>query len=198
MLRPNLQTGRFYDLARVFYPLLEPSLKARRQRLIRMVNEASAGELLEIGVGPGTHLRDYERHRVTAIDVSAGMLETAARRAGPDVTFHQMDGEELTFPDTSFDCVVMSHVLAVTETPERMLAEAHRVLRPGGRLFVLNHETPVNALRHWDRVLSSLGRMCHIKSVFHLDEVPGYDRFTQITRERVGVFGYYAITVLEK
>lgn len=99
-----------------------------------------------------------------------------------------MDGEDLAFPDESFDYVVLCHVLSVTADPARMLAEVHRVLRPGGRIFVLNHETPVNAWRHVDKALRPLAGWLCFRSWFRLGEIPGADRF-QLERLETGRLG---------
>lgn len=199
LLEANQRTGRFYDLTRPLYPLIEPFLRSRRRRLIGMVNEHPPGDLLEIGVGTGTHLGSYAEHRVTGVDVSAGMLAAAARRGtASGAELRLMDGERLAFPGGSFDYVVMCHVLSVTADSGRMLRESHRVLRSGGRLFILNHETPRHALRHWDRMASCLAWLLRLRLWFRMEEIPGWENFSKVRRESCGLCGYYTITILQK
>jgi SAM-dependent methyltransferase len=77
---------------------------------------------------------------VTGIDLSAGLLEIAARRLGPAVLLRRADLEEpLTFAGGSFDLVVASLVLHYLEDWVPTLSEFHRVLAPGGRLVISTH-----------------------------------------------------------
>ena len=59
----------------------------------------------------------------------------------------QMDGENLQFPDCYFDYVVLSHVITVVDDPEKLLEETYRVLKPNGKIFILNHFTPKNSVK---------------------------------------------------
>jgi len=100
------------------------------------------GRVLIIGAGTGLDLEylpsDLE---VTAVDVTPAMLrrlEARARSAGRRVTIRVMDARRLDFPDASFDGVVMHLILAVMPEPARGLAEAARVLKPGGRVAVFD------------------------------------------------------------
>jgi phosphatidylethanolamine/phosphatidyl-N-methylethanolamine N-methyltransferase len=52
-----------------------------------------------------------------------------------------MDALDLTFPDNSFDYVMAFHTVTVVPDPIRMLAEAKRVCRPGGKIVIVNHFT---------------------------------------------------------
>jgi phosphatidylethanolamine/phosphatidyl-N-methylethanolamine N-methyltransferase len=65
-------------------------------------------------------------------------LEHRAVGAGQPVTTRIMDARQLTFPDSSFDAVIMHLILAVMPEPERGLREAVRVLKSGGRIAVFD------------------------------------------------------------
>jgi phosphatidylethanolamine/phosphatidyl-N-methylethanolamine N-methyltransferase len=189
--------GRFYDRVSWLYPLVDLFCGAGRRRLVEQVNCEPPGRLLEIGVGPGRYLPLYRRHHVTAIDCSARMVALSRARA-PAAEVRQMDGERLEFADASFDYVTLCHVLSVTGDPARMLAESHRVLRPGGRIFVLNHETPRHAWRHVEARLMPLARGLRFRSWFRLDEIPGVQRFRLRRLAPGGWFGLMAAYALEK
>ncbi len=80
--------------------------------------------------------------RVTVCDINADMLSVGAERAlkaGHDerVTFEQGNAEDLIYPDRSFDCVSIAFGIRNVPRIERALAEAHRVLRLGGRFLCL-------------------------------------------------------------
>jgi demethylmenaquinone methyltransferase / 2-methoxy-6-polyprenyl-1,4-benzoquinol methylase len=84
--------------------------------------------------GPGT--------RVTVCDINAEMLAVGRERAakrGFDgvVTFEHGNAEELPYPDRSFDCVTIAFGIRNVPRIERALAEAHRVLKIGGRFLCL-------------------------------------------------------------
>lgn len=193
----NRRVSRFYDRVHGLYPLIDFFCAPGRRRLVQHVSREPAGALLEVGVGPGRHLRFYRNHRITAIDCSAKMV-SSSRRHCPGAEILQMDGERLDFPDATFDYVVLCHVLSVTADPARMLAEAYRVLRPGGRLFVLNHETPANGWRHLDRMLVPLAGWLRFRSWFRLGDVAGVERFRKRRLECGGLFGLMKACSLEK
>jgi phosphatidylethanolamine/phosphatidyl-N-methylethanolamine N-methyltransferase len=82
--------------------------------------------------------------RVTGIDVSHEMLERArervARRRLTNVEgLHEMDAESMGFPDASFDKVVAMYVVSVVERPAKLIEELHRVCKPDGEIFLVNH-----------------------------------------------------------
>ena len=103
-----------------------------------------ARRALEIGCGPGLYARRlaarFEEIRVVGIDRSNAQLERARSRAARaglgNCRFELGDATALPHPEGSADAVVLSRLLAVVEDRGQVLAEAHRVLRPGGRCFV--------------------------------------------------------------
>lgn len=98
--------------------------------------------VLDVGCGAGGATRAAARAvgadgMVVGVDPSPEALARARALTDPDlpVAYVQGTAERLPqIPDRSFDCVVMSLVLEQVNDLERTLAEAHRVLRPGGRL----------------------------------------------------------------
>jgi ubiquinone/menaquinone biosynthesis C-methylase UbiE len=91
--------------------------------------------VLDVATGPG-YVAAAAAQRgaaVVGVDFSAAML-AEARRHHPGIDFQAGNAEALSFPDASFDAVVMSFGLLHLEHPDQALAEAHRVLRPGGRV----------------------------------------------------------------
>ena len=90
--------------------------------------------VLDVATGPGYAAgRAAERGaRAVGVDIAAGMVEIA-RRAHPELEFRVGDAEALPFGDAEFDAVVGNFVLLHLGRPERAVAEAARVLAPGGR-----------------------------------------------------------------
>lgn len=102
-----------------------------------------AGDALEVAVGTGLNLPHYPAGvRLTGLDLSDGMLDLARRRAGElgrAVTLRQGDAQALPFADASFDTVVCTFGLCAIPDADAAIDEMVRVLRPGGRLVLVDH-----------------------------------------------------------
>lgn len=119
------------------------------------------GDVLEISVGTGRNLPLYARDvRITGVDISASMLEIARTRAaeiGRDAELRVGDAQALELPDKSFDTVVCTLALCSIPDAEAAVAEMRRVLRPGGRVLLLEHvRSPRPAVRAIQRVLEPI------------------------------------------
>lgn len=112
-------------------------------------------DALDIGCGTGFLSLELAGRgcQVTGIDFAPAMLAEAQRKAaqgkaaqgkaaqqGRAIRFEQADAEQLPFPDASFDLAMTRHVLWTLPHPEAALAEWIRVLRPGGRLAVMDSQ----------------------------------------------------------
>jgi len=100
-------------------------------------------DALDIGCGTGFLSLELAArgHRVTGIDFAPAMLALAkgkAVQAAADIRFEEADAEALPFPPLSFDLVITRHVLWTLPHPEAAIDEWTRVLRPGGRLVVID------------------------------------------------------------
>jgi len=134
-----------------------------RHEAVAAVDGAAGLRVLEIGVGTGLSLPLYSgRARVTGIDVSAEMLDKARHRASVRglqqvEALAEMDGQNMSFADASFDVVVAMYVLSVTPDPRRLLAEMRRVCTSGGEILVVNRFTSDKPLRRMaERVVAPL------------------------------------------
>jgi ubiquinone/menaquinone biosynthesis C-methylase UbiE len=111
----------------------------RRRRLLA----AAEGTVVEIGAGTGLNFRHYPAGvEVVATEPDPHMLK-AARRAARGATarlaVRQAPAESLPLPDASVDTVVSTLVLCSVPDQAAALVEANRVLRPGGRLLLVEH-----------------------------------------------------------
>ncbi len=119
------------------------------------------GEVLEIAAGTGRNLLFYPvQVRLTLVELSSEMLEIARHRArnlSVEADLHVGDAQDLPFPDASFDTVVATLALCTIPDDRRAVIEAVRVLRPGGRLLLLEHvRSPLLPVRILQRVLNPL------------------------------------------
>lgn len=110
----------------------------------RVVPQAE-GRVLELGIGGGLNLPFYNPARVasvTGVDPSEGLRDralAAPRPEGLKVEVLAGEAEHLDFADQSFDTVVCTFTLCSVHTPEAVLAEARRVLKPEGRFLFCEH-----------------------------------------------------------
>jgi ubiquinone/menaquinone biosynthesis C-methylase UbiE len=117
----------------------EAGLRERRRELLAGLE----GDVLEVGAGTGLNLEHYPPG-VTLVLLEpdpymrrrlAERVSSSARKAG----VVDASAEALPFPDESFDAVVTTLVLCSVSDVELALAEMRRVLRPGGRLLLIEH-----------------------------------------------------------
>jgi ubiquinone/menaquinone biosynthesis C-methylase UbiE len=101
------------------------------------------GQVLEVAIGTGRNLLHYPADvTITGIELSPAMLAIARQRAldlGREVDLGEGDAEHLAFDDASFDTVVCAFSLCTIPSPVTALREMRRVLRPGGRLLLVDH-----------------------------------------------------------
>jgi ubiquinone/menaquinone biosynthesis C-methylase UbiE len=119
------------------------------------------GDVLELAAGTGRNFAHYPADvRLTAIELSPAMLALARRRArevGREVDLRVGDAQALQFPDKSFDTVTCTLALCTIPDDRAAVAEARRVLRPGGRLLLLEHvRSPRRTIRAVQRLLDPL------------------------------------------
>jgi ubiquinone/menaquinone biosynthesis C-methylase UbiE len=103
----------------------------------------ASGDTLEVALGTALNVPLYAPDvRLTGIDLSPEMLAIARKKvteSGRDVDIREGDAHELPFPDASFDTVLCTYSLCNIPDPARAIGEMKRVLRPGGRLILVDH-----------------------------------------------------------
>jgi ubiquinone/menaquinone biosynthesis C-methylase UbiE len=130
------------------------------------------GTVVELGFGSGTNLPYYPPavERVLAVEPSEVGRKLARGRLAASripVEFVGLDGARIPLEDRSVDSAVSTWTLCTIPDVDRALAEVHRVLKPGGRFFFLEHglsDDPAVARRQhrWDRVEQAIAGGCHL------------------------------------
>jgi SAM-dependent methyltransferase len=137
---PTAEARRLWDGAAATYDeAIAPALSDAQRAVLGLLGDLDGREVLDLGCGTGRvgELAARRGARVTAVDLSPNMVAIAsARLASFGARVEVMDAQALELPDASFDAVVASFSLMFCPEPERALAEARRVLRPGGALAV--------------------------------------------------------------
>lgn len=144
-MRPDV--ARIYDRLGAGYDRLAGVLDAVGvDRLRTDLLARATGAVLEIAVGSGVNLRHYPPGvRVLGLDLSGGALAAARQKAagvGADLTGVRADAAALPVADGSVDTVVCTMAGCVFGDPGAVFAEVRRVLRPSGRLLLLEHVRP--------------------------------------------------------
>ena len=153
-----------------------------RDRFRRVVEPGERfSRVLELGAGTGflsinlSLAGCLDGAELTVTDISEGMLDVCVengRRRGVTLVPRAGDAEALPFPDESFDLVIGHAFLHHLPDPEAALAEARRVLVPGGTLFIAGEPTRLGdriagvfkrASRNGVRALTSMPRFAHLR-----------------------------------
>jgi demethylmenaquinone methyltransferase/2-methoxy-6-polyprenyl-1,4-benzoquinol methylase len=118
-----------------------------RRFLVSQIEAVPSDVVLDVACGTGavaTELLARYGCRVVGIDQSAGMLAEARRRLAERVELHEGRAEALPFEDASFDGLTFTYLLRYVDDPEATLRELARVVRPGGRIAMLEFCVPAN------------------------------------------------------
>jgi arsenite methyltransferase len=145
MLRYDEETSR-----RVEATYRTPDVVQQRRQVLEVLAPKPGERILDIGVGPGFLAAEIaavvgSSGLVDGVDMSESMLALARARCGGTVRLRTGEATRLPYGDGEFDAAVSTQVLEYVADIAAALAETYRVLRPGGRLVVLDTD--------WDSIV---------------------------------------------
>lgn len=197
-LQDTLKTYRAFS--GTYDVVFGPVFHIGRKEAVRIANTRPGQRILEVGVGTGLSLPFFRADsHVTGIDVSAEMLAKARRRVAQRKLLHvdtllEMDAENLSFPDNSFDSVIALYVASVVPNPARFAAEMRRVCIPGGSIVIVNHFTSENpALRFCEKRLAPLAGKIGFHADFPLDDFLVASELDVRESKPSNLFGYWRL-----
>ncbi len=172
MSEPPVEPGRERGEQLAYSELMDKMLdeRTRRQKAAKIiavlrhglgVSDLSGLVALDVGCSAGFIADELALAGATThgVDIDEPGLAKAQARFGDRVDFRLARGEALPFPDNSLDIVVLNHIYEHVVDPEAVLADIHRVLRPGGVLYLgLGHRWQVIEPHHRLPFLSWLPR----------------------------------------
>jgi demethylmenaquinone methyltransferase/2-methoxy-6-polyprenyl-1,4-benzoquinol methylase len=133
--------------------------QAWRRRAVREARVQAGDAVLDVACGTGDLTEAFARSpasRIVGLDFTREMLDIAERkreRLAADrrdrITYMQGDAQALPFDDASFDVVSIAFGIRNVERPETAIAEFARVLRPGGRVVILEFDRPAFGPMRW-------------------------------------------------
>jgi demethylmenaquinone methyltransferase/2-methoxy-6-polyprenyl-1,4-benzoquinol methylase len=171
-----------------------------RRTTIGALGLPSDSLVLDVACGTGdlTRLARGKGHRVIGVDLSAGML--AANGTGAPLV--HADCSQLPFPDGTFDGLVCGYALRNFTDLADALAETARVVRPGGRLAILEVDAPTSPVlragyRVWfEKVVPILGGALSDREAYdYLPRSTAYLPATPVLRRMLGQAGYSAVGI---
>ena len=130
------------------------------------------GKVLEIGIGTGLNLEYYDANSVqlTGLDPAEELTGHAKGRAQQlelPISMLGVSGESIPTEDQSFDALVCTWTLCSIPNVEGALKEMHRVLKPGGKMFFIEHgQSPDASVHRWQQRIEPVWKRiaggCHL------------------------------------
>ena len=188
--------ARYYDL--VFGAIFHPG----RSTAIEHLHCQAGDRILEVGVGTGLSLGLYPKDvTLVGIDLSQDMLVRAERRVEAEglrniEILTQMDAQNMSFEDNSFDKVVAMYVASVVPDPKKLVEEIRRVCKPGGVIIFLNHFQNQNPIvKKAEAVIQPLAKYLGFHPDFPLEDFLEQTNFQVATAIPVNFLDYWTVLV---
>lgn len=199
------QVAQMFDNIAFRYDFLNSLLslgihKGWRRKCVKLLADLKPKAILDVATGTADFALEcvkLEPTRIVGVDISEGMMKFGRekiKKAGLDklITLEYGDAETLKFDDNSFDAIVVGFGVRNFENLEKGLTNLRRILKPGGKLIVLEFSNPRNKLIKWaynfyfNKVTPFIGRLFSkdVRAYTYLPEsvkaFPDNERFIEI------------------
>lgn len=159
---------RYWDSLAEMYDRIFSFLRIFQKKVVELINPQNNIFFLDIGCGPGWAVR-YAAHLVEegkfyGIDLSAKMIEIAERKSAglKNVQFYNTNAENLPFESDLFDVIICTNSFHHHTNPAGTLKEAYRVLKPKGRIYIVDPTTDGVLMRLFDAIAGKIEKS-HVK-----------------------------------
>ncbi len=199
------QVAQMFDNIAFRYDLLNSILslgihKGWRKRCVKVLRDQKPRMILDVATGTGDFAIQCAKlnpEKIIGVDISEGMMKFGREKVKKQgleklITLEYGDAETLSFPDNTFDAIVVGFGVRNFENLEKGLVNLHRVLKPNGRIVILEFSNPRNGFIRWaynfyfNKVTPFIGRLFSkdIRAYTYLPEsvkaFPDNERFTDI------------------
>lgn len=190
-------------LAPVYDMAVSGPLDKVRQRSLQRIDNIETKNVLINGVGTGLDIPYLiPGAHYTATDITPAMLNRARDRASHhnlDIEFLCADSQSLPFDDHQFDVIIMHLILAVVPNPVRALSEACRVLKPGGRMHILDKFLRPGELALMRRLLNLASRHVATRMDVVFEDVLAHcDELVSVSDEPALAGGWFRLIELSR
>ncbi|MGH4117751.1 class I SAM-dependent methyltransferase [Clostridium sp.] len=145
-------SARIFDL--FMKPFEKSALSKRRRELIPQAK----GNVLEIGAGTGMNFDYYISENISKLTIVElnlnGLITKKPLNSQMNINYVVGNVEKLPFPDGTFDSVVSTLIYCSVDNPDKALSEVYRVLKPGGKMYFIEHVLPEE--KHCKHLVNSL------------------------------------------
>lgn len=201
------QVAQMFDNIAFRYDFLNSLLslgihKVWRKKCVRLLEPHQPKVILDVATGTADFALECVKlnpEKIIGVDISEGMMAFGRKKIKQKqlenlITLECGDAETLNFPDNHFDAIVVGFGVRNFENLEKGLQNLHRILKPGGRLVILEFSNPRNKLIKWlynfyfNKVTPFIGRMFSkdIRAYTYLPEsvkaFPDNENFTAILK----------------
>ena len=195
IIKSYKRVSGFYDMT--FGQVFRPGQKT----VIKKMNCSDSDSVLEIGIGTGSSFRYYpDETKVVGIDISPDMLDLARKKIEKNKAKNKhillMNGENLSFPDNTFDKVVGMYVVSVTQNPKKLIEEMKRVCKNDGDIFIVNHfsnDTDNPLIKMFEKGLMPVSKILGWKPYFPFSDFNEYAKLNVLEMSKVNIFDYWNI-----
>ncbi|MBX9450137.1 MAG: class I SAM-dependent methyltransferase [Taibaiella sp.] len=179
----NNSTRKFYDILAPFYTIIGFFLKNGIRKLEVLLSKENHQRILDIGLGCSAGYLKKNFGKVTGVDISANMIRRKSSLY--QCIYHQdvveMEGAEI------YDAAVACYVVSVMPI-EAFMETMYRILKPQGKLYIVNHFTPRNFLGKIEKLLSGPASWFHFRLYFNPSMIP-MDGFRIVHQEKNRLVG---------